>query len=184
MLLVSLAAGALVALAASSAHAETIIKNPGQHPGYAVELEPHLNFGFFNYRYYGGYRGYGIIPEVGAGFRATIPIVDPGFVPRINDTVGITFGGDVTACTGYCDGHYYFRFPVGIQWNFFITRRFNAFADVGFVLGIDNGYRFRSVFYPDILLQAGGRYMFTDKVSLTFRIGYPFFSLGVSFFVG
>lgn len=184
MLLVSLAAGALVTLAAPSAGAATIIKNPGRHPGYKVELEPHLNFGFFNYRYYGGYRGNGLIPEVGGGFRATIPIIDPGFVPKINDTVGITFGADVSGCTGYCDGHYYLRFPVGLQWNFFITEKFNAFAEFGFVPMVDGGNRYRSVFYPDFFLQVGGRYMFTDKVSLTFRIGYPFFSLGVSFFVG
>lgn len=31
------------------------------------------------------------------------------------------------------------------------------------------------------VLYAGGRYHFTDDIALTMRIGYPTFSLGVSF---
>jgi hypothetical protein len=184
-LLISLAAGALVALAAPSADAATIIKNPGQHPDYAVELEPHLNFGFFNYRYYGPRGRYGYL-EFGAGFRATIPVMDPGFVRKINDSVGITFGADITGCpsNSYCSGYTHIRLPVGIQWNFWITPAFSAFADAGFTPAIDAGRGAYGGFYPDFFLQAGLRVLFTNKVGLTVRVGYPFVSVGVSFFAG
>jgi hypothetical protein len=188
-LLISLAAGAFVALAAPSALAATTIKNPGQHIDYAVELEPHLNFGFFHYRDYGYYdRGrnyyYGNY-EFGGGFRATIPIMDPGFVRSINDSVGITFGADITGCANYCYGYTHLRFPVGVQWNFWITNKFNAFAEGGFSLYVDAGRgNYRTLIYPDFFLTVGLRVLFTDSIGLTVRFGYPFLSVGVSFFVG
>lgn len=186
-LLISLAAGALVVLAAPSARAATTIKNPRQHINYAVELEPHLNFGFFHYRDYGlrGRDPYYSYLEFGAGFRATIPIVDPGFVPSINDSVGITFGADITGCpSSYCSDYTHLRFPVGIQWNFWVTQAFSAFGDIGFNLGVDAGRGPYGGVYPDFFLMVGGRYLFTNKVGLTFRIGYPFVTVGVSFFAG
>jgi hypothetical protein len=184
-LLISLAVGSLVVLAAPSALAATTIRNPRQHISYKVELEPHLNFGFLRYRYFGSAPRNGFFfPEFGAGFRATIPIVDPGFVPSINDSVGITFGGDITGCTDYCSGYVHLRLPVGLQWNFWVTDRFSAFADLGFILGVDAGRGPYSGVYPDFMFMAGGRYLFTKKVGLTFRVGYPFISVGVSFFAG
>jgi hypothetical protein len=162
-----------------------IIKQPGNHPDYKVELEPHLNLGLFHYGHrFKGYSGFGT-PDFGAGFRATIKIADPAFVPKINDTVGITFGLDLGGCSGsYCHGRFHVVSPVGLQWNFYLTREWNVFADLGFMLrftgysGIDNGVR------ADFFAMAGGRYMISDKLSLTFRVGYPFVSFGVSFFAG
>ncbi len=191
-LFISLATFSLVALAAPTARAQNIIRRPGDHINYKAELEPHLNFGLFHYRdsgYYGNGYGYYNSFDYGPGFRATIPIMDPGFVPKINDSVGITFGVDVGFCPDrYCYRSVALRFPVGIQWNFFITPRFNVFADIGFTFGIDAGhrdyYRGNSIFYPDFFLMGGLRYLFTDKVGLTVRVGYPFVSVGVSFFVG
>jgi hypothetical protein len=181
---------AAMSLAATEAHAENIIRRPGDHIRYSAELEPHLNFGLFDYRYADYRYGYFNTVDVGPGFRATIPIMDPGFVPRINDSVGITFGLDLGFCGDYCYRHVAVRSPVGIQWNFFVTPRFNVFADIGFVLGFDAapdnryGYRGNSIFYPDFFFMGGLRYLFTDKVGLTVRVGYPFVSVGVSFFVG
>ena len=65
------------------ARAESIIKNPGDHPTYSVELEPHGLLGWGHL-----YRGNGL----GLGARLTIPIVQNGFVPKINNSVGISFG--------------------------------------------------------------------------------------------
>ncbi len=172
------------------ARAQNIIRRPGDHINYKAELEPHINFGLFHYRdnYYWDRYGYYQAFDYGPGFRATIPIMDPGFVPKINDSVGITFGADIGFCPGYCYRSVALRFPVGIQWNFFITPRFNVFADIGFVFGIDAGSRYYdyrgSPFYPDFFLMGGLRYLFTDKIGLTVRVGYPFVSVGVSFFVG
>src|SRR4051812_1812397 len=66
-----------------------IIKQPGNHPDYKAELEPHLDLGLFHYGH--EFRDHGFFgnPDFGAGFRATIKLGDPAFVPKINDTVGI-----------------------------------------------------------------------------------------------
>jgi hypothetical protein len=177
-----LATAALLALA-SEAEARPTIKNPNDHPEYRAELEPHLNTILWHGSYhsrYGKYRGFGD-PEFGGGFRATIEIADPAFIPKINNTVGITFGIDFTNCR-YCrrDGFSVWT-PVGVQWNFFFTDKFSAFADLGFMLRSGGFYRDID---PDFFVMVGGRYHFNDKVALTFRLGQPFVSLGVSFFVG
>ena len=170
-----LAASAFFAFA-SSAEARPVIKNPNDHPDYRAELEPHATFIFWHARYHKyakAYRGFGD-PEFGAGFRASIELADPAFIPKINNTVAITFGVDITNfnCRG-CRNDFYIWSPIGVQWNFFITDKFSAFADLGFMLrGID--------FYGMV----GGRGHFSDKVAFTFRLGVPFVNVGVSFFVG
>ena len=45
-------------------------------------------------------------------------------------------------------------------------------------------YGFFADTYGDFTFAAGGRYHFSDKVALTMRVGYPFVSVGISFFVG
>jgi hypothetical protein len=181
-----LAAAALLALT-PEAQARPTIKNPNDHPSYRAELEPHGTFVFWHGNYHGdfkGYRGFGD-PEFGAGFRATIEVGDPAFIPKINNTVGITFGIDATSlnCRGcrYRDDDFYLWMPIGLQWNFFFTDKFSAFADLGFMLRSGGFYRH---VYADFFAMVGGRYHFSDKVALTFRVGQPFVTLGVSFFVG
>src|SRR5262245_26825829 len=77
------AMGLLTALGVSvplTAHAESIIKHPGDHPRYVFEAEPHLSIG-----YSGGF---------GPGFRGTVVLVDNGFISSINNSIGIGFGLD------------------------------------------------------------------------------------------
>lgn len=173
------------ATVASVAEARPTIKNPNDHPDYRAELEPHGNFIFWHGRYGRSfdrrYNGFGD-PEIGGGFRATIEVADPAFIPKINNTVGVTFGIDLTNCY-YCYGNKKFAVynPVGLQWNFFFTDKWSAFADLGFMLS-SAGFYHRV--YADFFAMVGGRYHFNDKVALTMRIGQPFISLGVSFFVG
>src|SRR5690349_21591184 len=99
----------------TDAGAQSIIKSPGDHPDYKFELEPHLNFGWTN-RYYSS-------TGLGLGVRGTIPIVQNGFIPGLNNSVGISFGLDwlrYSGCyggaftnTAYdCGGASYFLFPV------------------------------------------------------------------------
>ena len=177
-----IAASAL--LLASEAGAQLIIKNPGDHPDFRAELEPHGLLvpygGPFGYnRGFGRYRSF----EGGVGFRATIKIVDP-VIPKLNNTIGITFGLDLTSCD-YCRysgsrENFSFWSPVGAQWTFFLTRQWSVFGDVGFVLASDG-------FYHDVwaspMFGVGGRWHFKDKITLTMRVGYPFVTLGVSFFI-
>ena len=170
-----------IALPLRAEAADWIIKNPNDHQSGSVELEPHANFIFWHRNYGGGrgYKGTGDL-EFGAGFRATIEIVDPGFVPKINDTVGITFGLDVTNCR-YCTKDFTLWTPVGLNWSFYLTKSWSVFADGGFVLRTDGFYH---DIYADFFGMLGGRYHFSDSTALTMRIGYPFVSVGVSFYAG
>ncbi len=146
---------------------ESIIKNPGDHPSYRFEAEPHGLIGFG-----GPFRnGRG---ELGAGFRGTVILVDNGFVKSINNSVGITFGGDLFFGRGTL------FVPVAMQWNFWLSTHWSVFGEpgIGFAANRDRG---RDVLHP--VLMVGGRYHFNEKIALTMRLGYPAFSIGVSFFL-
>jgi hypothetical protein len=181
-----IAASALVLGLTLDAEAALVIKQPNAHPVYRAELEPHGNIILWH-RYYGRvgnrgrhrYNGFGD-PEFGGGFRATIELGDPAFVPSINNTVGITFGIDIMNCV-YCYKGWSFFSPIGLQWNFFLTEKWSVFADLGFLLRTDGFFHYA---YPDFFFMAGGRFHFNDKIALTMRVGYPWISVGVSFFVG
>ncbi len=174
--------GFLAILAATgTANAQSIIKTPENHPN--VELEPHGNLGVFHHAGRHGYGGKGGIghAEPGVGFRATILVMDPGFVPKINDSAGITFGADIASCRYGCDDDFAIWTPVGVNWSFYFTRDWSAFAEGGLVFQSNSLYH---DVYADYFAQLGGRYHFSDKAALTMRVGYPFISVGVSFYVG
>lgn len=156
------------ALWASSARAdEAIIKNPGDHPSYRFEAEPHGLLGF------GGpfEKGKG---DFGAGFRGTIVVVDNGFVKSINNSVGVGFGGDVFFGRGTV------YVPVVMQWTFWLSTHWSVFGEPGAGFSF-NQAKGRDLVHPNV--SVGGRYHFNDKVSLTIRIGYPSVSVGASFFL-
>lgn len=178
-------------LVCSPAHADTsVIKRPGAHPRYSLEAEPHLSIGIGN--------GPGPVNGgngFGPGGRFTLELVDNGFISSINNTVGIGFGldaifwgdTDYDVCSGpgnarVCERrHDNFRelvLPVVMQWNFWVSRNWSVFGEPGvaFRLRENTDDRFEPfVFY------AGGRYHFSDNLTLTMRIGYPSVSVGVSF---
>jgi hypothetical protein len=193
--------GAATLLAAPGARADDTIKHPGDHPDYAVEIEPHGLWGWSHY-YYSPSDGFGL------GARFSIPIVSNGFVPSINNSVAIGFGvdwlhysgtgcyyfgprGPAPNCYVLGDANYLF-FPVVMQWNFFVARRWSVFAEPG--LAIYHGFfDFCGNVPPgqpcanptstgvDFALYLGGRFHFSEHAALTMRIGYPTFSIGVSF---
>ncbi len=172
-----------------AARADDTIKHPGDHPHYAVEIEPHLLLGLDNIYASSGF---------GAGARFSIPIVENGFVRTINNSVAITFGADLlhygTSCgrgnAFDCSANYLF-FPVAMQWNFYVARKWSVFGEPG--LFIYHGFYDSCAnvngpcFSPGSAtgvrpaLYLGGRYHFTEHIALTMRIGYPTFSVGVSF---
>src|SRR4051794_36738053 len=122
-----LAAAALaVAVLPSVARADDTIKNPGDHPHYSFEAEPHLLVGFGGL--YGGSTGFGV------GARFGIPIVENGFVPSINNSVAIGFGADLMhydACYFSfvsCSANY-LLFPVVMQWNFYVASKWSVFGE-------------------------------------------------------
>jgi hypothetical protein len=164
--------GAALVLAAVTAGGpagadESIIKNPGDHPDYRFEAEPHGLIGFAGPFERGR-------ADFGAGFRGTIIIVDNGFIKSINNSIGIGFGGDLFFRRGTI------FIPVVMQWNFWLTTHWSVFGEPG--IGFSpNAFRGRDVIHPALYL--GGRYHFNEKISLTMRIGYPAISVGASFFL-
>src|SRR5260221_9162723 len=80
---------ALVLLALpATARAQSIIKQPGNHPDYSFEIEPHLALQWAD-RIYGN-------DGFGPGVRFNIPFMHNGPIKTINNNIGITFGLDVT----------------------------------------------------------------------------------------
>ncbi len=189
------AVASVVALAscfafAREASAQSIIKNPGDHVKGGVELEPHLVLSPFNTPY----NDLGL----GLGFRASIPIVDNGFVSTINNNVAIGFGLDWMRYRGCdwsdCDSINHFAVPVVMQWNFFLTKAWSVFAEPGLALNFHTGFdcdNYRDRFgrrygcyrdnRVDPTLFVGGRWHFSQYTTLTMRIGWPYWSIGVSF---
>src|ERR1700742_955133 len=70
------------------------IKEPGNHPKYAVELEPHF-LAHWDEPYWGG-------DGIGVGLRASIPIIEDGPVTTINNSLAIGFGFDWAHFSGGC----------------------------------------------------------------------------------
>lgn len=160
------------------AHAEGIVDRPGYHPRYGVEVEPHLIVGWANIDTndpipkridFNNHAGFG------PGLRLSIPLVDNGFISKINNNVAIGFGVDWAHYGSNADALW---FPAVLQWNFFITDVITAFGEPGISLRYsgnrDHPWNLEGVF------QLGAKFMFSRYVGLTVRAGYPYFSVGVS----
>ena len=151
-----LAFGGATWLVAPRAQADvSIIKNPGDHADYIFEAEPHaLVAPFDDFR-------------PGVGFRGTFNIVDNGFIKTINNSVGIGIGAD------WSKDHW--RIPIVMQWNFWLSRNWSVFGEPGGL--VDFGKKPK----PHPAIYAGGRFHFTERITLTMRVGHPTASVGVSF---
>jgi len=200
--------GLSLALAATvlpdTASAESVIKRPGAHPDYSVELEPHAVIGWGGW-YAGPFDDEGF----GLGLRASIPIVQQGPIKKINNSMAIGFGGDFLfydgddydcdwgRCRGFTRdyGGNALYLPVVLQWNFWLTDVISVFGEPGLAIrhawvhwegpcGSPTGYcdydDSDTDFVPFIFF-AGGRFMFGDTVGLTVRLGWPYLGVGASF---
>ena len=202
----ALAATVALALAPGTSSADDTIKRPGDHLRYQVELEPHGLLGWDAF----GWGAFGV--GFGVGGRASIPLAHNGFVPKINNLPAITFGADWAHFGGSC-GLYlyagscaanYFYFPVGLQWNFFVSKDWSVFAEAGFApfFSVYDDYCDLYAATPgvsdrDLAIcrsgrpsrlnvqpwgSVGARYHFSKTAALTMRIGVPSLVIGVSFF--
>ena len=179
---------------ADRAHAQSTVRAPGQRPAYSVELEPHVLLTPFEAPDNPSSEGYGV------GVRGTVELAPEGFIPKLNDSVGIGFGLDWIRYDGQGGRGYCLRFeytpqgvpvcvetsahsssymyiPVVMQWNFWLHRQWSAFGEPGLAVFHRSGGDFGAV--P--VFNVGGRFHFNDSLALTLRLGYPSFSLGVSF---
>ncbi len=154
-----------VLLSTRAARAEhSIIKHPGDHPHYILELEPHVLFGWREFR-----------DGPGVGVRATISLIRNGFVSSINNSVGLGFGFDVDPIRT-ADR---FAIPIVMQWNFWLSTHFSVFGEPGGAILFGEGRDSRTKVGP--VIYAGGRFHITEALALTLRVGYPDASFGVSF---
>jgi hypothetical protein len=189
----------LLAAGGAQAYEHVTIRDWRTPIGYQVELEPHLVLGTAP-------PGPGYGTGAGVGFRGSVVLLPDGFIRRVNDSVALGFGLDIGHYTaswsvdGYRDeclrfetgpngtrictettsngGSYNYVFvPVVMQWNFWLTERFSAFAEPGidiYHLG-GHGYAISPAGY------IGGRVRLADRITLTGRVGYPTLAIGVSF---
>jgi hypothetical protein len=170
-----------------AAHAEDlIISQPGQHPSYALEIEPHADFTFFDLG--NNLRGLGL------GARLSVPIVKNGFVSSINDSVAIGVGIDAlqySGCShtrfGDCGSITTIFVPVVMQWNFWLSTHWSLLGEPGVAIyhwapsSTCIGDYCDARTYVEPVLFVGGRYHFAEHAALTMRVGWPYWSVGVSF---
>jgi hypothetical protein len=187
----------LCSFAAPDAGAQ--IKQPGAHPDYALELDPHLVIQHAHGPFFDD-------EGVGLGLRASIPLVRNGPIPQINNNAGISFGGDFvffdddSGCRNDgnallgddCNGSNLWL-PVTFQWNFFFTKVVSAFFEPGLAIsywqrdwiddcGGEPCEREESdLDLAEFVVFFGGRFLFTERAGMTVRIGWPYVSVGGTF---
>lgn len=201
--LFKVASGALALSAlgvCGNAHAQAIVRQPGNHPHYDVEIEPHLALQWAD--------RHGADSGAGPGVRFNIPFLHNGPIKTINNNMAITFGLDITfggggySCypydrrvAGYDCSVTEFWLPVALQWNFFLTKVISVFGEPGFAIAHrrwsypwyceGNGRPLCNEHFNDTTIEpvfwAGGRFMFSDKVGATIRLGFPMVSAGINF---
>jgi hypothetical protein len=162
----------------AAAGEESIVKQPDQHPDYVAELEVH---GLVAYSAGPLLIGrYGLL-GFGPGFRATFRLLKDGFLPNVNDTVGVGVGADLVFDI---DNDVRLVTPVVLQWGFWLTKHWSVFGEPGVAVEFPMSTpRGPEPIYLTPTLAIGGRYNFNDHVTLVLRLGYPISSFGVSFFL-
>ena len=195
---------ALVGLVTRPGQAQ--IKEPGAHPHYAVELEPHLTLAWDDGPAHFGNEGLGL------GVRASIPLFHNGPITSINNSMAITFGLDwvhfgydqARACRdfrgAFCDQQNFsanaFWVPVALQWNFFVHPSISVFGELGLAIlherwswarpcpgmaGPICTYQESDTHFAHLVFFPGARFMLSERIGITVRVGYPHVTAGVSF---
>jgi hypothetical protein len=175
-------AAVLLGSSVASAGEPSILNQPDQHPDYFGELEVH---GLVAYSAgplaLGRYDILGFGPGVHGNFR----IVKNGFIPSLNDSVAIGIGAElVFDAIGALGVDVRLVTPVVLQWSFWVTAHWSVFGEPGFAIEFPMSTpQGGEPIYVTPVLSVGGRYSFNDKVAIVARVGYPFSTIGVSFFL-
>jgi hypothetical protein len=184
------------------AQAQSIIKQGSASRSYKLEIEPRGVLAPFSPP-----RGRADV-GLGGGVNFGINLAPQGFLPTVYDSVALSLGLDVVqyfggpATSSNCSEWQgsgpsaicvkssagsgpalLFYTPIAMQWNFYLTPKWSVFGEPGFTM------YFRTARYESLNVSAipviflGGRYHFSNKATLTMRIGYPYTTVGVSFFM-
>jgi hypothetical protein len=170
---------------------------PYSYVRYGVELEPHLVWQWNDdpFRDDDG---------VGLGFRASIPVLERGPIPRFNNNLAVSFGldwahfSDCGPSEGGC-GANDFWLPIVLQWNFFVTDWLSLFPEFGLAIqhsrwdwdgyppddcrrvrGVDVCRRHSSETDVRPVVWFGARFNLTSRLSLVMRVGTPSLLFGLS----
>jgi hypothetical protein len=190
-----------------AALADDTIKRPGDHPHYSVELEPH---GLIGWAAQWAGTGFGLGGRVSIALTHDGFVKSINNSVAIGLGIDwVHYGGN--GCVydprfpNYCYGYGYYgsadfvQFPIVLQWNFYVAEYWSVFGEPGLYIwhgfynypcnapGLPNCAYYG--YYGDQTgvgpaFWVGGRYHFSDSVSLTMRIGYPdLLTIGASFFL-
>ena len=201
--------GLVGAASPREARADDTIKRPGDHPHYSVELEPHGLLAWSD-QWVGTGFGLGGRVSIAITHDGFVKTINNSVAIGLG-LDWVHYGG--TGCyydprfPNYCYGPGYYgsadflQFPIVLQWNFYVAEHWSVFGEPGLYIW--------HAFYPSYPCGApglpgcglyyygygndtgvgpafwvGGRYHFSDSVSLTMRLGYPdLLTIGVSFFL-
>lgn len=201
----TLFAAVAFALVTFAGTAQAQIKQPGKHPRYAAELEPHLFYQWADEPIWED-EGFGV------GVRATIPLVHNGPVETINNSMGIGFGLDWAHFDDSCLNGINFRgnvilpgdacesdefwVPVVWQWNFFFSQLISAFFEPGLAFEYTDGVDCENRggggggwvcddndLDLEFVLWLGVRFHLGDDIALVIRLGTPSLDIGPAFFL-
>ena len=167
----------------SLAHAEEPAED---EPPAGIQIDrPHVGSRPVTLDMHAGLLFYG--PGAFVGARLALPIAPNGFVPSINNSVALVLGADLYYARylgelGEHERGIGFGFPLGLQWSFFFSEKFSAFATLGvniyfpasFVAGGDAFERAGGY----VLAEVGGRVHFSPRAAFVFRVGNPYTSVG------
>ena len=186
----------------STRGASAQIKQPGAHPDYSLELDPHLVIQHAHGPFFDD-------EGIGVGLRASIPFVRNGPIPQINNNMGISFGADYVFFGDDDDCRFLGRrndfidrecggsdlwIPVTLQWNFWFTPVISVFGEPGLALQYTSAYweydcgggaiceaDDDDLDVVEFVMFVGGRFMFSNNVGMTVRLGSPYVSVGATF---
>jgi hypothetical protein len=188
-------AAASASLFAAPAHAQ--ITQPGAHPKYVVDVEPHFLVQWSDTTWDSD--------GIGVGARVSIPVIENGPVTTINNNFAVGIGFDWAHFDNNCNDFYGYRGPGGYncignhfwvpavaQWNFFFTPVVGAFAELGFAIQHANdevvcspgvGGCALPVTYTKLrpVFLVGPRFILSNTFAITLRIGIPYLTIGGSF---
>lgn len=147
-----------------AADQEPTITRPGAHRKYNAELDAHLTIAAFDPP--GEARS-----GFGFGARVTVPLLDPGPISTLNNSLGVGAGLDYIALTS---GRHVF-FPVVASWSLWFQENFAVFVEPGLGIVVRDGTFVRPVVY------GGARYLISDSVGVLVRLGVPNSTIGATF---